>query len=111
MVMKAGRMPLAKLVGEEHDKCLDRIRQELNQMLERHDYPEDVQKIVTTHIREWVREWKDKGVAKKKHTFEEFNNSALGGFGGGLSQLGIAQMNAIRRRNAKDGKPIPPGKS
>ena len=112
MVMKEGRMPLAKLVGDKkHEKCLGQISQALNEMLQSHDYPEDVQKIVTAHMREWVREWREKGVGKKKHSFEEFNNSALGGFGGGLSQLGIAQMNAIRRRNAKDGKPIPPGKS
>ncbi len=66
MVMKEGRIPLAKLVGDKkHEKCLGRISQELNEMLQSHDYPEDVQKIVTAHMREWVREWREKGVGKR----------------------------------------------
>ena len=39
MKIPEGRMPLAKLVGEENDKALDRIGRALNDMLQRHDYP------------------------------------------------------------------------
>ena len=103
MKIPEGRMPLAKLVGEENDKSLDRIGRALNDMLQRHDYPEDVVLMVTNYAKTWAKEWKAKGVGKRKDSFEEFNNRGIAGFGG-LTQLGLAQMNAIRRHNVKEGK-------
>ena len=66
MKIPEGRMPLAKLVGEENDKALDRIGRALNDMLQRHDYPEDVVLMVTNYANTWAKEWKAKGVGKKK---------------------------------------------
>jgi len=106
-IIKEGRIPLAKLTPDDSQKSLSQIGRIMNDMLQRHDYPEDVQKIVNNFIKNWVKNWHDQGVAKRKYSFEEFNNNRASG----ISRLGIAQINAIRRRSAREGKLIPPGKT
>ena len=103
MKIPEGRMPLAKLVGEENDKALARIKRALDDMLQRHDYPEDVVRMVTNYANTWAKEWKAKGVGKKKDSFQEFNNRGIAGFGG-LTHLGIAQMKAVKRHAINQGK-------
>tara|TARA_Y100000817_G_C16817018_1_gene527015 strand:- start:663 stop:998 length:336 start_codon:yes stop_codon:yes gene_type:complete len=104
MKIPEGRMPLAKLVGEESDKALDRIGRALDDMLQRHDYPEDVVLMVNNYTKAWAAKWKAKGVGKRKDSFQEFNNRGIVGFGGGLTHLGIAQMKAAKRHAINQGK-------
>ena len=106
-IMKEGRQPLAKITLDDSDKALGRIGQIMNEMISRHDYPEDVALIVGGYIRNWVADWKKQGVSKSKYSFAEFNNSGIAGFD---SHLANAQMNALRRGRGTD-KLLSPGKS
>lgn len=106
-IMKEGRQPIAKTTPDDSEKALNRIGQVLNEMLQRHDYPEDVAVIVNNYIRNWVAEWKAQDVSKSKYSFAEFNNSGIAGFDGHLAN---AQMNALRRGRGTD-KLLAPGKS
>ena len=106
-IMKEGRQPIAKTTPDDSEKALNRIGQVLNEMLQRHDYPEDVAVIVNNYIRNWVSDWKAQDVSKSKYSFAEFNNSGIAGFN---SQLANAQMNALRRGRGTD-KLLAPGKS
>ena len=106
-IMKEGRQPIAKPTPDDSEKALNRIGQVLNEMLQRHDYPEDVAVIVNNYIRNWVSDWKAQDVSKSKYSFAEFNNSGIAGFN---SQLANAQMNALRRGRGSD-QLLAPGKS
>ena len=106
-IMKEGRQPIAKTTPDDSEKARNRIGQVLNEMLQRHDYPEDVAVIVNNYIRNWVSDWKAQDVSKSKYSFAEFNNSGIAGFN---SQLANAQMNALRRGRGSD-QLLAPGKS
>tara|TARA_R100000656_G_scaffold27627_1_gene24233 strand:+ start:561 stop:890 length:330 start_codon:yes stop_codon:yes gene_type:complete len=106
-IMKEGRQPLAKITPDDSDKALGRIGQVMNEMISRHDYPEDVALIVGGYIRNWVADWKKQGVSKNKYSFEEFANSGIAGFNGNLRN---ARMNALKRSRGTD-KLLAPGKS
>ena len=106
-IMKEGRQPIAKTTPDDSEKALNRIGQVLNEMLQRHDYPEDVAVIVNNYIRNWVSDWKAQDVSKSKYSFAEFNNSGIAGFN---SQLANARMNALKRSRGTD-KLLAPGKS
>ena len=106
-IMKEGRQPLAKITPDDSDKALGRIEQIMNEMLQRHDYPEDVAVIVNNYIRNWVSDWKKQDVSKSKYSFEEFTNSGIAGFNGNLRN---ARMNALKRSRGTD-KILAPGKS
>ena len=106
-IMKEGRQPIAKTTPDDSEKALNRIGQVMNEMLQRHDYPEDVAVIVNNYIRNWVSDWKAQDVSKSKYSFAEFNNSGIAGFN---NQLANAQMNALRRGRGTD-KLLAPGKS
>ena len=106
-IMKEGRQPIAKITSDDSEKALGRIGQVLNEMLQRHDYPEYVAVIVNNYIRNWVSDWKAQDVSKSKYSFAEFNNSGIAGFN---SQLANAQMNALRRGRGSD-QLLAPGKS
>ena len=106
-IMKEGRQPLAKITPDDSDKALGRIEQIMNEMLQRHDYPEDVAVIVNNYIRNWVSDWKKQDVSKSKYSFEEFTNSGIAGFNGNLRN---ARMNALKRSRGTD-KLLAPGKS
>ena len=106
-IMKEGRQPLAKITPDDSDKALGRIEQIMNEMLQRHAYPEDVAVIVNNYIRNWVSDWKKQDVSKSKYSFEEFANSGIAGFNGNLRN---ARMNALKRSRGTD-KILAPGKS
>jgi|TARA_R100001530_G_scaffold95_5_gene191 hypothetical protein len=106
-IMKEGRQPLAKITPDDSDKALGRIEHAMNEMISRHDYPEDVALIVNNYIRNWVANWKKQGVSKSKYSFEEFANSGIAGFNGNLRN---ARMNALKRSRGTD-KILAPGKS
>ena len=106
-IMKEGRQPLAKITPDDSDKALGRIGQVMNEMLQRHDYPEDVAVIVNNYIRSWVSEWKAQDVGKSKYSFEEFANSGVAGFNGNLRN---ARLNALKRSRGTD-QLLSPGKS
>ena len=106
-IMKEGRQPIAKTTPDNSEKALGRIGQIMNEMLQRHDYPEDVAVIVNNYIRNWVSDWKAQDVSKSKYSFAEFNNSGIAGFN---SQLANARMNALKRSRGTD-KLLAPGKS
>ena len=106
MVMKNGRQPLAKVV-DNGETCLARIGAEMNELLQRHDWPEDVEKIVNNYVHKWKREWQKKGVSKaKSHSYGEFFNQDLAGF---REKAKIAQLVVNRRKNRPLGKTLPPG--
>ena len=47
-IMKEGRVPAAQMVKDDaaQDRALHRLSQILNELLQRHEYPADVVKIV-----------------------------------------------------------------
>ena len=106
-IMKEGRQPLAKITPDDSEKALARIGQVMNEMLQRHDYPEDVAVIVNNYIRTWIADWKAQDVSKSKYSFAEFNNSGISGFN---IQLANARMNALKRSRGSD-QLLSPGKS
>ena len=67
-IMKEGRIPLAQLVKDDkqEEQSLAKITMAMNDMLARHDNPEDVIKMVTNHARKWASEWSERGVGKGK---------------------------------------------
>ena len=67
-IMKEGRIPLAQLVKDDkqEEQSLAKITTAMNDMLARHDNPEDVIKMVTNHARKWASEWSERGVGKGK---------------------------------------------
>ena len=106
-IMKEGRIPLAQLVKDDkqEEQSLAKITMAMNDMLARHDNPEDVIKMVTSHARKWASEWSERGVGKGKGSFTEFMNSGIGGFD---PHRKSALLNVKRRRQAKI---IAPGSS
>ena len=81
-IMKEGRMPTAQVVKDDaaQERALVRLSQIMNELLQRHDYPEDVVKIVQGAAQSWMKDWKAKNVGKGKDRFSEFMNSGLTGF-------------------------------
>ena len=106
-IMKEGRQPIAKTTPDDSEKALNRIGQVMNEMLQRHDYPEDVAVIVNNYIRNWVSDWKAQDVSKSKYSFAEYIKSGISGFN---RQLANALMNALRRGRGSD-QLLAPGKS
>jgi len=107
MVMPEGEIPLHEIVPLDKQDALVRLDGILDEMLVRHDYPEDVREIIASRIDEWVNKWGAKGV-HRSHTFAEFHNEQIPGF---MKEAWAMQHIAARRRNADDGTMLPPGRS
>ena len=90
-IMKEGRQPIAKTTPDDSEKSLNRIGQVMNEMLQRHDYPEDVAVIVNNYIRNWVSDWKAQDVSKSKYSFAEFNFTCSSLFS--LSNFSLSAIN------------------
>mgnify|MGYP001223872124 FL=1 len=97
-IMKEGRVPAAQMVKDDaaQERALVRLSQIMNELLQRHDYPEDVVKIVQGAAQSWMKDWKAKNVGKGKDRFSEFMNSGLTGFG---NSNGVALLKNKRRRS------------
>ena len=97
-IMKEGRVPAAQMVKDDaaQERALVRLSQIMNELLQRHEYPEDVVKIVQGAAQSWMKDWKAKNVGKGKESFAEFMNSGLSGFG---NNNGVALLKMKRRRS------------
>jgi|TARA_Y100000310_G_scaffold55459_1_gene50849 hypothetical protein len=107
MVMPEGEIPLHQILPLEKQDALVRLDGILDEMLVRHDFPEDVREIIASRIDEWVKKWGDKGV-HRSHTFAEFHNEQIPGF---VKEALYMNHQAALRRRASDNSLIPPGRS
>jgi len=106
MVMPEGEIPLHQLLPLEKQDALVRLDGILDEMLVRHDFPEDVQTIIMGRIAEWVKKWGDKGV-HRSHTFAEFHNEQIPGF---LKDAWNISQQIAARQASESGQMLPPGR-
>ena len=106
MVMPEGEIPLHELLPEEKQDAMTRLDGILDELLVRHDYPEDVQELIVARMREWSRKWADRGV-HRSHTFAEFQSDNTPGF----IKEAWAISQQINQRETSDGNQmLPPGR-
>ena len=73
MVMREGEIPLHELLPPEKQDAFVRLEGVLDELLVRHDFPEDVQQIIVARVGEWVNKWREKGFNNKLVTLEVHN--------------------------------------
>ena len=107
MVMPEGEIPLHQLLPEEKQDALVRLDGILDEMLVRHDYPEDVIEVISGRMKAWMKKWEIKGVHRNR-TFAEFHDNQIPGF---LKEAwNISQQVAARSRDTDGSDILPPGR-
>ena len=105
MVMPEGEIPLHQIIPEEKQDAMMRLEAVLDELLVRHDYPDDVAQIILGRVSEWAKKWADKGV-HRGHTFAEFHSDSVPGFI--KDAWSISQQ--VRQREATSGQMLPAGR-
>ena len=106
MVPPHGKIELHDMLPMDNQDSLTRLEGILDEMLKRHEYPEDVMEIVHARICQWVEKWHSQGVQKGK-TFAQFQYDGLPGFV--KEEMNIIQQ-TLARNNDEGGAMMPPGR-
>jgi len=106
MVMPEGDIPLHELLPEEKQDAMTRLDAVLDELLVRHDYPEDVQELIVARMREWSRKWADRGVHRSR-TFAEFHSDNIPGF---LKEAWSISQQINQREASSGNQTLPPGR-
>jgi len=106
MVMPEGEIPLHELLPEEKQDAMTRLDAVLDELLVRHDFPEDVQELIVARMREWSRKWADRGVHRSR-TFAEFHDDNIPGF---VKEAWVIAQQVRQRQAGNSNDLLSPGK-